>query len=204
MPSGCFLERTRFNEYLIGYNGLTECGFRNWAFYPGMLFNSTAKWWEMGGKRDNPHEGLDLCLYRDEDGGKYSLGATAKVPVIYEGGVVRIIDDFIGKSVFVSHSICDGKGNQLHTIYGHVEPCDGIIRGKMLNEGDIIATITDARREKAKMSSHVHISVAWIPKASYYKNLNWELLNDSSIVTLLDPLKVISCKYTILSYPLQL
>ena len=201
MTSGCFLGRTRFSEYLIGYNGLSERGFRKWVFYPGMVFNSTDKWWGMGGERDKPHEGLDLCLYRDEDGGNYSLGTTAKVPVMYEGVVVRIIDDFIGKSVFVSHAIYDGKGNQLHTIYGHVEPCDGIIRDTILNEGNIIATITDAKKKKAKMSSHIHISVAWIPKTLYYKKLNWETLNDSSIVTLLDPLGVISCKYEILKYP---
>ena len=200
MTSGCFLGRTRFNEYLLGYNGLSERGFRKWAFYPGMLFNSTDKWWEMGGKRDKPHEGLDLWLYRDEDGGNYSLDTTTKVPVMYEGRVVRIIDDFIGKSVFVCHDIYNGKGNQLYTIYAHVEPYVGISKDTPLSEGDILASITDARRKKAKMSSHLHISVAWIPNSMDYKKLNWETLNNNSIVKLLDPLRVISCEYVVLKY----
>ena len=194
------MKRTGFNDYLIDCNGLNELGFREWAFYPGMLFNSTEKWWGKEGKRDTPHEGLDLCLYRNKNGDTSTLDTTVKIPVMYEGRVIRIIDDFIGKSIFVSHGIYDGKGNQLYTIYSHVEHYKGIIRETMLHEGDIIATITDAKKKKAKMSSHVHISVAWIPESLYYENLKWETLNDAGIVALLDPLKVISCNYTILRY----
>ena len=199
-PSRCLPRGTRFSEYFLSCNGLNKNRFREWAFYPGMLFHSTENWWGNGGKRDKPHEGLDLCFYRDKDGKNHCFTTTIKVPVIYKGRVVKIIDDFISKSIFVSHDIYDSKGNQLYTIYGHVEPYEGIIRGTVLEEGAIIATITDAKKKKAKMSSHLHISVAWIPESLHSESLNWKTLNNSSIVTLLDPLNLISCNYSILPY----
>jgi hypothetical protein len=50
-----------------------------------MLFNSTDKWWGDQGKRDQPHEGLDLCLYKDGKNTILSLGEKAEVPVIFDG-----------------------------------------------------------------------------------------------------------------------
>ena len=196
----CLTRKTRFNEYFIEYNGLNERGFEEWAFYPGMLFSSIDKWWGDWGNRDKPHEGLDLCLYRDKDGNNNGLDATVKVPVMYDGKVVRIIDDFLGKSVCVIHDIHDGKENQLYTIYGHTEPLDGINRGAILSEGSVIATITNPRREKVNISPHLHISIAWMPKSLPYERLTWETISNSSIVTLLNPLKVIDCEYTVMRH----
>lgn len=198
--SRCFPGRSRFSEYMIEYNNLNERGFKEWVFYPGMLFNSKDKWWGDGGIRDKPHEGLDLCLYRDEDGKNHILDETINIPIMYEGKVAGIIDDFIGKSIYVSHDIYDGKGNRLYTIYGHTEPYDGITRGTVLDEGSIIATITDARKKKAKMSSHVHVSIAWLHDTFPHERLDWKTLSSPGIVTLWDPLEVITCNYTLLKY----
>ena len=191
-------DSTRFMQHLIEYNNLDELGFEEWVFHPGMLFDSTDRWWGDWGNRDKPHEGLDLCLYRDRCGENHSLDEKIKVPVIYGGKVVRVIDDYIGKSVFVGHDICDSKGNQLYTVYGHIEPQNEVSRGKTLIEGDIIATITDTRGKKVEISPHLHISIAWIPECLPYEKLNWKSMGDSEIVTLLNPLKVFDCKYTVL------
>ena len=74
-----------------------------------MLFNSTDKWWGDQGKRDKPHEGLDLCLYKDREDKILRLGENAKVPVIYDGIVVGIVDDFLGKSVIIEHLFSGSK-----------------------------------------------------------------------------------------------
>ena len=107
------LKNTRFTEFLIQKNALDQGGFKEWVFCPGMLFNSTDKWWGDQGKRDKPHEGLDLCLYKDREDKILRLGEKAKVPVIYDGIVVGIVDDFLGKSVIIEHLISDGRNNRL-------------------------------------------------------------------------------------------
>src|SRR3989339_1498275 len=93
----------RFTESLVRENALDECGFKGWVFYPGMLFNAKDKWWGDQGKRDKPHEGLDLCLYRDQQDRVFRLDEKTKIPALYDGLVVRIFDDFIGKSVMMEH-----------------------------------------------------------------------------------------------------
>ena len=198
MSLGCLLPRTRFNEYLVGHNNLGERGFENWIFHPGMLFNSTDRWWGNGGSRDNPHQGLDLCLYRDRNGEDCALDEKIKIPLIYDGEVVNIINDYNGKSIFLIHDTCDGKGNQLYSIYGHTEPYDGFAKGRILNEGDVIATIKDTREKKVDIMPHLHVSLAWVPKSLPDNKLNWKTISDPAIVTLLNPLEVIVCKYTVL------
>ena len=192
------LPRTRFAEYLRGHNSLDENGFEKWIFHPGMLFNSTNRWWGDGGSRDNPHQGLDLCLYRDRNGEDHTLDEKMKIPMIYDGEIANIINDYIGKSIFLIHYTCDGKGNQLCTIYGHTEPYNGFVRGKTLNEGDVIATIKDTREKKVDIMPHLHVSLAWVPKSLPYNKLNWKTISDPGIATLLNPLELIVYKYTVL------
>ena len=194
------MRKSRFNEFLVMHNNLNKFGFDAWVFYPGMLFNDLHKWWGDGGVRQRPHEGLDLCFYRDKAGQEHSLDERIKIPVMYEGEIVRIDDDFLGKSIFVSHGIYDDLGNRFHTIYGHTNPYSGVAIGKTLSEGDAIATIADARKKKAKIFPHLHISVIWLPKAFPYKELNWQIIGDSQTVTLCDPLEFIEGKYKVERY----
>ena len=62
------LKKSRFTEILIEENALDQSGFESWIFCHGMLFNSPDKWWGDYGRRDYPHESVDLCLYRDRSG----------------------------------------------------------------------------------------------------------------------------------------
>ncbi|MCF6155024.1 MAG: hypothetical protein E3K36_07180 [Candidatus Brocadia sp.] len=189
------LGKSRFNEFLIRYNDLHKSGFEEWIFYPGMLFHDPCKWWEDGGVRYKPHEGLDFCFYRDKAGQNHSLDEKTVIPVMYAGEIIHIDDDFLGKSIYVTHDICDDRGNRLYVIYGHTNPFHGIGTGKTLNEGDTIATIADTGKKRAKIPSHLHISMVWLPESFPYEKLDWETLGDCSTVTFCNPLEFIDCKY---------
>jgi len=190
---------TKFSEYLVEYNGLNKRGFKEWAFYPGMLFRSHEKWWGNRGKREWPHEGLDMCVYRDESGTTRTLDVHTKIPVIYEGKIVRIIDDFIGKTLCVTHNIHDGRGNILLSIYGHIEPGDGMSEGAEIREGAMVALIKDVHKKKEKMLPHVHISIAWIPQSLCYDELDWDTISNARFVVLMNPIDFITSHYTILT-----
>jgi hypothetical protein len=190
-------ERTRFCEYLIEYNGLSDPGFDTWLFYPGMLFNAGERWWGNGGNRDRPHEGLDLCFYRDSRGQTRSLSKDKRIPVMYTGEVVKIEDDFLGVSIYVSHDIYDGRGNRLLTVYGHTRPGNGIISGSSLGEGDLFATVADNAGKRMKAPSHLHISVAWIPPSVSCEELDWGVISDPAVAWLVDPLEIMSCRYEV-------
>jgi hypothetical protein len=172
-------------------------GFYQWAFYPGMLFQSEAKWWGDWGIRKRPHEGLDICLYQGTDGLVHSLDPTVNIPVLYDGTVVRLIDDYIGKTVFVLHDMYDTNHNQLCSIYGHTDPRNTIENSTRVGEGAIIATICDGSARGAQMSSHLHLSIAWVPQSYDCQQLNWETLHHSEVM-LTNPLDFIESNYTIL------
>jgi len=190
---------TRFTELFIQKNALDEVGFKGWVFCPEMLFNSTDKWWGDQEKRDKPHEGLDLCLYKNRENTILRLDEKAKVPVIYDGIVVRIVDDFLGKSVIIEHLFSDCDNNMLCTIYGHTIPEDNLHVGKIVKEGDVIATLADSNRLKTSIFPHLHISLGWTSKAISYDRWNWENIGAPNTLTLLDPLQVIDWHYLILA-----
>ncbi|MFO7970928.1 MAG: M23 family metallopeptidase [Desulfobacterales bacterium] len=185
------LRNSRFTEFLIRKNALDQGGFNGWVFCPGMLFNSTDKWWGDQGKRDKPHEGLDLCLYKDREDTILRLGEKAKVPAIYDGTVVGIVDDFLGKSVIIEHLISDCDNNRLCSIYGHTLPADTLYVGKIVKQGDVIATLADSSMSKTGIIPHLHISLGWISNEISYDRLDWENIGDPDMLTLLDPLRVI-------------
>jgi murein DD-endopeptidase MepM/ murein hydrolase activator NlpD len=190
------LKKENFTRFVVKYNHLDETGFEEWAFYAGMLFNSPEKWWGDGGNRTSPHEGLDICFYRNKKGNLLHLDETAKIPAMYDGEIVKIGDDFLGKSVYMRHPVFDGRGNQLYTAYGHTAPCD-ISVGTIVKEGDIVVRIGKITK-KTPLIPHLHISAAWIPVLYPPEQLDWAALGDCSISVLLDPLDILSCKYKML------
>lgn len=192
--------KSQFIEFLVRHNSLTRFGFDAWIFYPGMLFNDLCAWWGDRGVRLRAHEGIDFCFYRDTGGQDHSLREKTHIPMMYEGEIIRIEDDFLGKSIFVNHNIYDDRENRLHTIYGHTNPYSGVTIGKVLGEGELIATIADTGKKTTKIPPHVHISVAWLPKSFPYERLGWKTMSDRSVVTLCDPLEFIECKYNVEQY----
>ena len=191
------IRNTRFTELLIQKNALDRGGFKEWVFCPGMLFNSTDKWWGDQGRRDKPHEGLDVCLYKDRKDTILRLGEKTKVPVIFDGTVVGIIDDFLGKSVIIEHLFSDVENKRLCTIYGHTIPKDHLSVGNIVKKGDVIATLNDTKRSKTNIFPHLHITLGWASKAISYDRLDWETIGAANTVILLDPLQIIDWHYLI-------
>ncbi|MDR4496617.1 MAG: hypothetical protein MRK02_01625 [Candidatus Scalindua sp.] len=185
-----------FNTFFEQHNDFHAYGFSEWVFCPGMLFQDLNSWWTQGNARPVPHEGIDLCLFRDRAGKIHRLDEKARIPVMYDGVITHIHDDFLGKSIYVRHSIDGKKGCKLHSIYGHVLPGNICKVEHGVREGDIIATIAPAP-EKGRIPPHAHITLAWLPETLSCEKLNWEELGNPDSVTLSNPLDFIDCKYSI-------
>jgi hypothetical protein len=190
--------KTRFTEWLIRENGLDERGLKEWIFCSGMLFHAVAKWWGDKGLRSRPHEGLDLFLYRDRKGRIARLDEKTRIPVMFDGVVVSVINDFLGKSVIVEHLLPDRDPGRVCTIYGHTHPHNDLHVGWGVQQGDIIATLADPGQSGFNMMPHLHISLGWIAKPVSYDRLNWDTIGASGMLTLLNPLDVITWPHYIL------
>jgi hypothetical protein len=193
------LRDCRITDYMIQENGLDAIGFKEWIFYPGMLFEATIKWWGDQGVRDNPHEGLDLCLYRDRSGMIRHLDEKTKVPAIYKGKVVRIVDDFLGKSIIIEHVLSGKENDRVYSFYGHAIPAGNLHVGKTVTEGDVIARLADTRGSRTKILPHLHISLGISSRTVSHDTLNWENMVDPDSMTLLDPLQAMTRPYHILA-----
>jgi murein DD-endopeptidase MepM/ murein hydrolase activator NlpD len=193
-------KKSRFSEFLIRENGLDQSGFKEWIFCTGMLFRSPDRWWGDRGMRDKIHEGLDLCLYGDLQNRILSLNRKTKIPAMYDGVVVRMFNDFIGKSVIVEHQLPGFKQGRFCTIYGHTDPVSDLQPGKMVKEGNILATLANAGKSETGILTHLHISVGWTSKIISYDKLDWENIGAPNHLTLLDPLTVMDWNYLVLNH----
>ncbi len=196
-PEDNTIPESIFKTAIINHNSdLHTYGLKEWVFYPGMLFKEMAAWWTDNGLRPTPHEGIDLCLYRDNTGQVRHIDSGTKIPAMYTGDIVRIHDDFLGKSIYVKHRINDKSGNALHTIYGHTTPEDNHVTGKRVREGDIIAEIA-ALSEDSKIPPHIHLTMAWIPESFPSVKLSWDVIGNPRLITLCNPLEHIDIKNTV-------
>ena len=187
------LEKTYFTEIIIKENNLDN--FNRWIFYPGMLFNSLYKWWDDKGLRNKCHEGLDLCLFEDGKRKIIQLNERINIPVMYDGIVVIIFDDFLGKTIIVEHSLFN---NKFCTIYAHTNPKKNLYVGSIVKQKEIIATISNSNNLKNKILPHLHISLACVNKFISYEKLNWNKIANSDELTLIDPIDLIDWEYKIL------
>lgn len=195
-----YLTESRFTELLVNNNPAGINNFREWIFYPSMLFGSTNKWWNSG-KRDNPHEGLDLCFYADQSDKILRINEGVNIPAMFDGIVIGIIDDFLGKSIIVEHNIAGNAESLFYSIFGHVIPACGIDAGSDVKQGDIIAVLADARRSKAKVFPHLHITIGYLSRGGSFPGLNWSTISNPEIFTLFDPVTVIGDAYSIITDP---
>jgi hypothetical protein len=175
------LEKTRFTEHLTRLNALR---FTKWVFDPGMLYRSELKWWGDKGYREHRHNGLDLQLYETSDGTLQAISGGTKIPIIYDGKIVRRIKDFLGYTLFVEHEICE-KDCRLFTIYGHVLQTAEVSIGRLLNEGSVVATLAEAKN--MKVPDHLHLSVALVPKTIPSGSLTWKTLHEAEDIHFFDP-----------------
>jgi murein DD-endopeptidase MepM/ murein hydrolase activator NlpD len=183
--------KSSFLVHMVKNNRPHMDGFHQWIFHPGMRFSSWETWW--GDKQERPacHEGIDLYSFEDSNGILKTVDENTKIPAAFAGKIVKITNDFLGKSIYIRHEIYTESGRQLYTAYGHTAPLDSLEIGKKVAEGEIIAYIAGFPGKKTSVSPHVHITLAWIPPAIYPDQLNWNYLSHVPTITLIDPLPVI-------------
>ena len=175
------IKKSEFSKFFRRKNTL---GFKEWVFLPGMLFEETDKWWGNKGKRDKPHEGIDLCSYKNGQNKILYLNEKTSIPVMYDGIIAKIMDDFLGETVIVEHTF---KNDKLCSFYGHIQPDKSLDIGKFVKEGDIIGSLTVGKKVK-DIFPHLHISMGRVLRSISYEQLNWETMNVLENLMLLDPL----------------
>jgi len=191
--------KSGFIAHLININKLDEWDLDHFVFFPGMMFRSMEKWWN-GGKRRFPHEGLDLCFFVNSQNIKFRLDETIKVPMMYDGIIVNVMDDYLGKTVIAKHQTDDKIQTSFLTIYGHVYPDDSLQIGDEINEGDMFAAISGIENRQTQLLPHLHISLARSDMLPLADQLTWELLNKIDRSVFIDPIDVLLLNHTIMEY----
>jgi hypothetical protein len=184
------IEQSRFTDSFVRANRLEDI-FTGWLFSPEMLFGATTKWWEEGSTRSTAHEGLDFCLYRDADHRPLYLRPQTLIPAMYGGTIRKIFDDFLGKSLIVEHRTKNG-GKPFLTIFGHTRPVQGLSVGRMVGEGEIIATLAEPS-SKTPARPHLHVSLLW-KGTGQVEGIEWSSI-DARSPEVLDPLDVLDGPY---------
>ena len=151
--------QTRFTAMLIDINGIHPDRFACWVFGSGMQFGSPDKWWGDMGRRDFPHEGIDLCLYADRSGRVHQLGPDTRIPALQAGVVRSVFRDYLGKAIVIAHAVGPDTLEKVVSIYAHTRPLEGIVPGVVVSSGDVIATIADTRGSRARIPAHLHCSL---------------------------------------------
>ena len=178
---------------LVTMNALEQKGHQRWLFSPQMLFGAADKWWDRGGKRTQPHEGLDICFYMDRHRRIRHMGKAAAVPAAADGVVVGIIDDFLGQTVILLHRFKDRP--DILSLYGHTQPAAGLRTGEAVKAGEEIAVLTRSKRSNSSVAAHLHLSVARCISGFQMTKLDWNTMANWSALTFVDPLPVIGSRY---------
>ncbi len=192
------LQSINYSSHIIRCNGIDSSGFNKWVLHTGMLFDSLEKWWPSEGKRPSGHEGLDICLFQDDNSNLQKLVAPFQVPAAMGGRIVKIMQDFLGLSIVVYHEEFSDAEWGFYTIYAHTSPEEHIIEGINIEEGDLIATIQNTKTNyNLQMLPHLHISLGWIHGSLPVQELDWPAINKRKNMYLLDPLPLLQEEYTI-------
>jgi hypothetical protein len=182
------IQKSGFCDYFKERNHLDELEFKAWLLLPGMRFDSSDKWWGDFEKRKTRHEGVDFCLYKDQQDHIFSVEPGMKVPAMYDGLVVAVIDDFLGRSVVVKHDFSGGSGEDFCTLYAHTVPLSGLTVGMTIHRGDVLAMVADKTASRLKISPHIHISAGFPENGVSYNQLNWKDISLRKQLQLIDPM----------------
>ncbi|MBW1650390.1 MAG: M23 family metallopeptidase [Deltaproteobacteria bacterium] len=180
------MKKTDFCRDIIELNKKFMTDFKRWIFKEGMLFNSYEKWWDKG-KRISAHEGIDFWGFETLSGGVKRLNAKVKAPALFDGEVVKIKKDFLGKSIYIRHSDIISEAEEcLYTFYGHLKPFH--LLGQRVKKRDAIGFVSD---KSLKIPAHMHISLAWIAKNFDSDNIAWNDLWNNRFIRLVDPIFIV-------------
>ena len=156
-----------------------------------MLYNATDIWWGHLGKRYRPHEGLDFCMFLDGCNRVVHLDGKTLIPAMYDGFIIRIIPDFLGRSIVLQHGFEKGCKARFCTIYSHIRPQPHVSPGMRIMEGSVIARVEDSFHSKTDITPHLHISLGWIPRTTPKERLEWPDIGSPEVMNLLNPLDFI-------------
>ena len=184
--------QSQFMEFMLEHNRPRMDGFKSWVFHPGMRFQALQKWWRDQGLRAVPHEGLDLYSFETDGGGVKTVDHQTQIPAAFAGQVVKIDQDFLGKSIYIRHAIYTAGGRQLLSALGHTIPRDGLKTGQQVAAGEIIAAVSGVPGKKTNLPPHVHLTFAWVPVDFRLEQLTWKNLGQDPGIRLIDPLAVVS------------
>jgi murein DD-endopeptidase MepM/ murein hydrolase activator NlpD len=162
-----------------------------------MLFGARGNWWGSKRQRPKPHEGIDLCLYRDGHEKIIPLNERTRVPALFDGVVVKIMADFLGQSILLEHRIPEIRPGVFLTIYGHTLPATGLANGSPVKQGQMIATIAPPKGQQILVPPHLHVTTAWHSNAPAYTTLDWTTISDPERLQLLDPLQFLGGQYVL-------
>eukprot|EP00854_Cymbomonas_tetramitiformis_P004165 gene4165-5144_t len=102
-------------------------GVKTWVFKKGMEYGARDCWWGACKLRQNPHEGIDLAVYKGEAGDELAVKAGTEVTAPMSGTVAAVFADFLAFTVVV-----------FHTIFGHINPSEQVQSGfPDLKESDV-------------------------------------------------------------------
>jgi hypothetical protein len=181
-----------FTQAFIELNHLQEKAFKAWVLHPHMLFGGMYFWWGSKKQRPSPHEGIDLCLYLNGRDKIVNLDERIKIPATYDGKVVKVLDDFLGRSIFLEHHLPEINPEVFLTFSGHPLPADGIPPGCSVKQGQMIATVAPP---KNSVPPHLHMTTAWSSNTPDYDTLDWTTINDPERLHLVDPLPFLGGRY---------
>lgn len=175
-----------FEKELIELNPQQLSELQAWVLFEGMLFGSLKKWWEKGGLRSTPHEGLDIVCFKDKKGRMKFLSEDTIIPAPFEGVVLSVKKDFIGTSVFVT--LAHKPNVSILWAVGHIILYPHIKVGKHLNRGTPLGTIAPLINKKDGLFPHLHISIGFCSPEIKQETIDWIWMAKNNSVKLIDPL----------------
>ncbi len=175
-----------FTRSLLAKNPSMAARFQQWLWRPGMGFQDIGLWWGEGKKRITPHEGLDFVRFCDRSGKVRNLAGALAVPTIFSGEIARLHRDFLAWSLYIRHPQFVMSGRVLYTVYGHLQPGKKVCVGRRVVAGEVVGALEKYRLNNT-VPLHLHLTIAWISEVVAPEELSWQLLNDSHLVTLVDP-----------------
>lgn len=192
------LTKAPFTKMLVEANAIHPDDFQCWVFREEMLFKADGKWWGDFGRRDFPHEGIDLCLYADSSGKICRLDEQTRIPVMHDGVVRAVFKDYLGMALIIEH-LFEGEHDAPYlSAYAHTVPQKQVQPGTKVKRGDVIATIAGTRTAKAKILPHLHFSFGRPSPKLGYDNFVWNLMRDTDLISLRDPLELIDWPHRVM------
>lgn len=197
-PKFPFPQKTQFTRTLEE-NNRKDMIISEWIFKPGMLFKSMDKWWGDRKQRTIPHEGLDLCLYKDPQGTIHSLDSQTRIPALFNGRVVKIMKDFLGLTMVMEHDPVDESAPGFLTIFGHANPAKDMHVGRRVKKGEMICSLSWPDKPKSQgLLPHLHITAGTFFSEIPYDKLTWKVIPATPSLTLIDPLPLLDWPFEIL------